>query len=178
MTLTLSIYMYCYRHPDRPAVALCQDCGRALCHECESFFQANICPECNLRRIRAEKSEIYKEAMISLLAGCVGYALLSAMGLSEVLDSEKGTTAVFFSVLVFYSFFSIPSGWRILSGITPRVVLIMPILGWVLYFLFKLSLASAIGPYVLPFRLYRKIKRYREIRKTEQSISRVLHCIR
>lgn len=178
MTLTLAIHMYCYRHPDRPAVALCQDCGRALCYECESFFQANICPECNLRRIGAEKSEIHKEAMISLLAGCIGYALLSAMGLSEVLDSEKGTTAVFFSVLIFYSCFSIPSGWRILSGITPRVILIMPILGWVLYFLFKLSLASAIGPYVLPFRLYRKVKRYREIRKTERSISRVLHSIR
>ncbi|WP_363282590.1 B-box zinc finger protein [uncultured Porphyromonas sp.] len=38
MTPTLSVHMYCYRHPDRPAVALCQDCGRALCHECESFF--------------------------------------------------------------------------------------------------------------------------------------------
>lgn len=114
--------------------------------------------------------------MISLLAGCVGYALLSAMGLSEVMDSENVTTAVFFSVLAFYSFFSIPSGWRILSGITPRVVLIMPILGWVLYFLFKLFLALSIGPYVLPFRLYRKVKRYREIRMTERSISSV--CIR
>jgi TonB family protein len=56
---------------------------------------------------------------------------------------------------LFFGYFlaSIPSGWRALTRITPRVFLILPLAGWVLYYIYKLAASAVIGPFVLPFRL-------------------------
>jgi hypothetical protein len=60
-----------------------------------------------------------------------------------------GFTSLFFGYLVA----GVPSGWRTLTKITPRVFLILPLAGWVLYFVYKLAASAVIGPFVLPFRL-------------------------
>lgn len=38
-------------------------------------------------------------------------------------------------------------GWKILTFITPNIFLIMPIIGWVIYFLIKLIISLVIAPF-------------------------------
>ncbi len=49
------------------------------------------------------------------------------------------------------------SGWKALTKITPNIFLIMPIGGWLIYFLVKGVLSIAIGPFVFPFVVAKKI---------------------
>lgn len=44
-------------------------------------------------------------------------------------------------------------GWKILNFITPNIFLIMPLAGWVIYFLVKGVLAFFIGFIVAPFQI-------------------------
>ena len=34
--------MKCYNHPDKDGVAICQACGKAICHECAQESEAGI----------------------------------------------------------------------------------------------------------------------------------------
>lgn len=45
--------MYCYYHPELPAVAQCANCGKGLCPECASRNSAKIplCPTCAKRSL-------------------------------------------------------------------------------------------------------------------------------
>ena len=37
----------CAHHPDRPALALCKSCGKALCQECSTLWQGiHYCAPC------------------------------------------------------------------------------------------------------------------------------------
>jgi hypothetical protein len=77
---------------------------------------------------------------------------------------------MFFSsyLLLFYISCGMVPGWKALSGITPNIFLIMPIMGWVLYFIIKALLALAIGWIILPFKLAKDIMRFIQLSKMQK----------
>ena len=69
-----------------------------------------------------------------------------------------------------YSALAIVYGWKSLNSITPRVFLVLPLIGWLIYFYFKIMLSLIIGFFVAPIKLYQNIKRYKELKETETLI--------
>ena len=65
----------------------------------------------------------------------------------KVEDGSK----VAMGVGVAYMVIALPFGWRALNRITPDVFLIMPIIGWLIFFLIKGFLSLLIGGFALPF---------------------------
>lgn len=62
----------------------------------------------------------------------------------------------YFIVVIFAVIFSY-FGWQALSKITPRVFLIMPVGGWIAYFVVKGALSFFLGVFVAPFIIAKKI---------------------
>ena len=48
-------------------------------------------------------------------------------------------------------------GWKSLNRITPNIFLIMPIIGWVIYFTIKFILAYFIGVVIAPFKIAKSV---------------------
>lgn len=67
----------------------------------------------------------------------------------RLIDTYGGEEKFTFLIVV-YLIFSI-FGWKALNKITPRVFLILPLIGWVIYFLVKFFLSMIIGTFVTPF---------------------------
>lgn len=155
--------MKCYRHPDRDAVGTCEDCGRGLCQECISYYSMPICTECNLKRFHLEKQGIYKEFLLTAVFAILGIVLAfsgNPQGIIDVITVIWATAGVY-------------PGWRMLTRITPNVFLVLPIIGWVLYFIIKLFIAIFIGWACLVIRLVRNVRRLREIKDTEEFAAQV-----
>ena len=72
---------------------------------------------------------------------------LMAFVMYKVEDGSK----VAMGVGVAYAVIALPFGWRALNRITPDVFLIMPIIGWLIFFLIKGFLSLLIGGFALPF---------------------------
>ncbi|MBE6757769.1 MAG: hypothetical protein E7552_04390 [Ruminococcaceae bacterium] len=51
-------------------------------------------------------------------------------------------------------------GWKGLSKIQPNIFLIMPIAGWILYFVIKGFLAIFLGVFIAPYQISKMIRRY------------------
>ncbi len=96
-----------------------------------------------------------KRFFVSLAGRIVMIALLYViilsicMGIVEATDS----TLILGIVFVILGYF----GWQTLSMITPNIFLIMPIGGWLIYYLIKGLLSIFIGAFVAPFVIARKI---------------------
>lgn len=89
---------------------------------------------------------IFSFLFMSLL-GWAGEALMGT-GIGEVIFSIAGVAAA----LIWVYF-----GWKALTFITPRVFLIMPLVGWVAYFCIKGLLAVVVGIFVAPYYLAKKV---------------------
>ncbi|MBR3817309.1 MAG: hypothetical protein IKJ27_11360 [Clostridia bacterium] len=48
-------------------------------------------------------------------------------------------------------------GWKALNRITPRIFLIMPIIGWFFYFTIKFILAYFVGVAIAPYKIAKMI---------------------
>jgi putative membrane protein len=156
--------MNCYNHSNEVAVATCIDCGKGLCDECARMYTIPICNACNFIRIKVEKSSILKRWGISL-----GIAiLLTILFCTNGGDKEFSTDNI--TIKMLYLFVGIPYGWRALNVITPKFSLILPVywafIACILYFFIKGIISSIIGFFILPFKLFKEIKRYIEINRT------------
>lgn len=77
--------------------------------------------------------------------------LLSKLGLGT---SDNKVMIVIAAVL---SIASLYFGWRTLSFIQPNVFLIMPLVGWLFYFVIKGILSIFIGVFVIPYQISKLI---------------------
>ncbi len=50
-------------------------------------------------------------------------------------------------------------GWRVLDFITPNIFLIMPIGGWILYYVIRGALSFMVGFFVAPFQIGAMVSR-------------------
>ncbi|MGV4438720.1 hypothetical protein ACQ1PL_04365 [Ornithobacterium rhinotracheale] len=144
--------MNCYNHPLNSAVATCVDCGKGLCVECSDMYTIPICSTCNGHRISNEKKQISNEFL--LMAAVGGLFFLIYRGLE---------TPLAFKITTIYAGASLVAGWRFLNRITPQMFLFLPLIGWLFYFLVKGVVAGFVGFFYLPFRVFRNIKRLREL---------------
>ena len=152
--------MNCYNHHQDPAVATCIDCGKRLCAICSHKYNIPICDSCNQVRIKNEKNNIIKSWIIAIV---IAFMLLPIIGM---VNPNR-----FLLILgALYSALAIVYGWKSLNSITPRVFLVLPLRGWLIYFYFKIMLSLIIGFFVAPIKLYQNIKRYKELKETETLI--------
>lgn len=156
--------MNCYNHPLQTAVSQCSDCGKGLCHECATIYSVPICNTCNKKRISNERVQIIKELLITFIFGA-GLAYLLGEKLFFQGHSFSLKTTILYYVIYIYAFAGIISGWKTLTRITPRMFLVLPIIGWVLYFAVKLFLSFWLGLIMLPIRTVRNIMRLIQLQK-------------
>ena len=82
------------------------------------------------------KSEVKIDLIISIICFVAGFVL----GLTE----QQGLYGAFIWGTIIGG---IRYGWKVLTFITPSVFLIMPLIGWVIYFVIKLFIAIMISPF-------------------------------
>ena len=85
---------------------------------------------------------------ILIILGYVFILVCLALGIHIMSSNPNENFFIFLIVteLIFAIF-----GWRALNKITPRIFLILPLIGWVIYFLVKFLLSMLIGAFVAPF---------------------------
>lgn len=101
---------------------------------------------------------MYKELLITFGVGILCAVLFAKHIHMEVSDENRD---LFFKVLdnvfLFYLGASLIAGWKTLTGITPNVFLILPLLGWLFFFIVKFILSIIVGIFMFPVRLTRNI---------------------
>ena len=151
--------MNCFNHPIEIAVGTCQDCNKGLCPNCAKKFQITICSGCNNLRIENEKANIITELLTIFFIGWALYFF------NNKIDKDQISFTLSHKIGLFYGFCSLVAGWKYLNKLTPQMFLFLPIVGWVIYFITKLLISAMIGIFVLPFKTFRNIKRYLELKK-------------
>lgn len=87
--------------------------------------------------------------------------IMSLIGMfAEHLPQSEAVEIIFtvFSLIIVgsWTFF----GWKALSVITPNIFLIMPIIGWVIYFVIKGLLSIIVGIFVGPYYMSKNISTF------------------
>jgi hypothetical protein len=103
------------------------------------------------------RSSIVKSSIFSALLFVAGFAV----GLTMVKD------AIYAPLLVGYTYAGIPWGWRALNSITPNIFLILPLVGWLIYFAIKFFLSIFVGFFVTPVKIYEIFKGFSDAKKLE-----------
>jgi len=169
-------------HPDKPAVAVCADCGCGLCHECSHKYGIYICDRC----VSARNSEINerestrKREIVAREKRCVNafFALLLVMGFYTInyinslhLTLLNPADGGWFGAIVYAVFFPcLPWGWRTISDLTSKIHIKHtwfiggPLL--LFYWLYKAIFSIMIGPFVTPSKMKRALKIIRESKET------------
>jgi hypothetical protein len=83
------------------------------------------------------------------------------VGKSMVANHPGQSTIIL--VFMFYAYSGIVSGWYTLNKITPKYFLVLPLIGWLIYFCVKLTIACYAGLVMLPVRTIRNVKRLKVI---------------
>jgi hypothetical protein len=110
---------------------------------------------------RADLARQYKKLIAwSVILGLVGMWIGCSGSSSKVGPPPGG--AVLGPLFLGYFFAGIPWGWNTLSKVTSRIFLILPVMGWVLYIVYKIAGSMAIGWIVMPFKLGKAINFVRE----------------
>lgn len=115
----------------------------------------------NLRMREEKRSNMgsengFKNFLCSKLgrAGMIVFFYGIIFGLTMLLTNIFSNSEIVGVVMaVFFGYF----GWQALTRITPSIFLVMPIGGWLLYFLIKGVLSFLIGIFVAPFVISKKI---------------------
>lgn len=150
--------MKCHQHYEKDAVSQCRDCGRALCPECTKKWSFPICDGCNYNRATNDKNQVIKNIilMIFLFSMCLWYVPPETPFVSKL--------------MLGYMVASTPWGWGFLNRITPNIFIFLPVIGWILYFMFKLSISMFIGQFILPYKLFMFIKDYKKAQDIQVQI--------
>jgi len=82
---------------------------------------------------------------VMIISGIIIYGLI-VVGLSA-------STPVFLVTMIGCGYF----GWKALSRITPSIFLIMPLMGWFIYFFIKGMLSVVIGAFIAPYQIGKMI---------------------
>jgi|GEM_PF-1316882 len=144
--------MNCYYHEERPAVAQCIHCGVYLCRSCAERFSDPTCSDCAegivallKKKARSKLRFIHIAAIITLICG----VFVGMMAFGEG-DSQEGLVTLLASPVLAWIFAGLPSGWRALNKLPLNFILVLPILGWIIFFFIKGMLAFMVGIIAMP----------------------------
>lgn len=146
--------MKCYYHPDRDAVAQCVECHKGLCIECARKWNPPHCDGCgvDIKEIATHKMMIIKGFGI---AGILCGIIMVVFYMMASIPAGLGMTIMI--PLFMYEYAGIPVGWWKLNKLTSKFFLLLPIIGWVIYFCIKFFLAGIVGIFALPSE-YKRLK--------------------
>jgi hypothetical protein len=134
--------MNCYLHPEIAAVAVCANCGKALCRECAKNYKGKTCIHC----ARQEGNKTAFQYIIYIAM----YAVLYFIGYKlDFMATKADGSHPFFSG---YCLMATVSGWQFINRII-RINLFGTIQVWLIYWLLKLSLSAVVGFFTAPFTL-------------------------
>lgn len=147
--------MKCFYHNDQDAVAQCSECGKFLCSDCAEKWEPPLCPSCGKSISSYNKSS----AAAELILTGIFFALGIVLACFTYGGSDYNLVLELFGILLIgYIFASLPAGWRKLSGITSGFFLILPIIGWLIYFFIKAFLSFFVGAVVMPMETVKAIR--------------------
>ena len=155
--------MGCYYHREQEAAAQCQKCGKVLCRECASLYQTPYCAECAKADAEAVKADTIK-------LGVLGVIIAITMTIFLISDGGNPLSMI----LPILAFACLPFGWRTLTAITPRMFLMLPIIGWLIYFFIKVTLSALIGWIAAPVKIY-KTKQICDVVATAEEQRKAIH---
>ncbi len=153
--------MNCFNHPNTPAVTFCSKCQKSLCHQCSNYSHPALCDECNTELKDKALRAIYIELLLYPIAGF----LLCYFAYTKIF---KENPQFWIYIILFYGGASVVAGWQYITEFSQnrqansnKIIIreenpIITLLGK----LVKLVLASQIGFFLLPFRLFKLRKRY------------------
>lgn len=156
--------MTCYHHRGREVVVPCAQCGAQLCRECAQLYDQPLCGSCASRGYAELKADLQKLIIIGIAIGIVWIVVLACSG------SPISPIGI---ILEGIGIACVPFGWRTLTGITPKMFVWLPLLGWVLYFFIKFCISILIGWVCLPVMLYNTRNTFRTIEQTEALRSQI-----
>ncbi len=102
------------------------------------------------------KGNGFKNFLVSPLGKVVLILILYFVvmgGLLGILTLLQDASFIIVIFAILFSYF----GWQALSKITPKVFLIMPVGGWIAYFVIKGALSFFLGVFVAPYVIAKKI---------------------
>ena len=136
--------MKCYYHNDRDGVGQCNECGKVLCKECMDIYTPPLCTECAGTRNNTNKVNAIGQIILTIIAMAFGAYMYFVIG---------GSPLIIYIIM----WGGVPFGWSALNKITPRVFLILPGIGWIIYFVVKLMIAMYIGWILLLIKIIKNI---------------------
>ncbi len=153
--------MICYFHEGRDAAAQCSGCGKFLCKECASAYNPPLCTDCIGQVAATNEASDKKIITLSRVFGGIGiFYTVCIGGLFGLKNGASGVIgALIAGVLLTWYLAGIPFGWRVIGKATSKIFLSLPIVGWLIYFAYKVIFSGLVGMFVMP-RFY--IKRRRE----------------
>lgn len=160
--------MNCYYHSNRESSAQCTDCGKYLCKTCASHFEIPLCYDCAKKRNENLKKTAFKNLTALIAAVVIG----TIIGIWQYTQSSYTGIAsnIIAGWIIGLALAGIPVGWKALDKITPNIFLILPVIGWVIYFLIKGALSMIVGVFLLPFRTVKGLIQYSKTKKLEKFI--------
>lgn len=173
-----SLFMKCYYHPDRDAVGTCADCGKFLCKECLDRWTEPVCNDCISKECVQQKKAARDELIMGLVCGILLGLAMAALVIANP-QSEK-LSVLSWLVFGFIQGFGFVLAWnwlkKLTSGIHFNGILILPIIGWAIYYMGKFVFGFMIAWFIAipvalirPFFLRRNIRHYDEVLKFAQA---------
>lgn len=146
--------MKCAKHYHLDAVSTCSDCSKSLCLDCTEKFSYPICDDCNLIRMRVDRSDVVKFLILMISLFIVGFFFYSLLLLSFT-----------YGILGGYLMASIPAGWSVWNRLTSKFTFFFTLQEGMFYLAVKLIASYLIGPFVAPFKLFSLFKSLADLKK-------------
>lgn len=151
--------MKCANHPTSDAVGLCNDCGRAVCPECQVGLEQVLCAACLTSHNNQVTVHFAKQLAMS---GGLFVVALVFLGNHELPWHQKGMLALM------AAFF--PFGWSALSRFfTPGGGYFHPGMRWV-SLLCHLGISAMLGWLVGPWQIYKAVQQISQSRAANASV--------
>jgi hypothetical protein len=154
--------MNCYNHPEEAAVSSCIDCGKGLCIKCTDLYKMPICSDCNLKRVEVDKGSFFGFYVLS--------GILFGLGFVITLSSDASVVGIAMGLIVGLVYSGIPWGWRMLSSVQPKMFLVLPLVGWLVYFMLKLFLAMFVGLVAMPIGIVKAVSTYKKEKNIKNNL--------
>ena len=153
--------MNCFNHPDQPAVAQCNQCGKFLCKECASKRTPVMCDECAdllQQSIQAEVQRKEKSENTVFIVSAVFFILQFFIVPGTLLSGNFAFLP--FALISCILWGGAPFGWVGLNNLKDKmnVVFILPFIGWVIYFCVKCGISYFFGWIWMIKAIVRKVK--------------------
>ncbi len=162
--------MKCFNHPEREAVATCQNCGKGLCRECAEKHTPCLCDICAVLVQQSEQEQAqneenqrkqkYRDALVDTRGE---FIKIAAIGIPIGIIgtwwmAHNGDLSSFSDYVVsIFMWFCVPFGWKFLTYL--QSFFPISIFGtwwfWIIYIAVKVCLSFVVG---IPAFIYQLVK--------------------